>query len=450
LRRDTLGLQEFYADEGYAYVEVDPVVIEDHESRTVDIAYSISKGVKVSFERINITGNETTRDKVIRRELKAVEGETYSHQALRKGTENLHRLEFFEEVEIQTEKGSTEDQMVVNVNVEERPTGSFSLGAGYSSYDKTMGMIQVAEDNLFGYGQRLQLAARVGGRSQQFDIRFTEPWFLDRPIAAGFDLYKWEREYWDYTKDSLGGALRFRFPIGIDEEYTRASVRYLYDDAKVTDIEEDAATVIRDMAGTIVKSSITVGLMRDSRDHGFLTTRGSYNYITYEYAGVGGDSRFGKFEASSTWYFPFKWDTVFVLRGQWGYVKEHSGGRLPLYEKFYLGGMDSVRGFKYASISPRDPDTWDRIGGEKMMAYTVECRFPLLREYGVVGVAFFDAGNVFSKGESYSFGGIRKSVGTGVRWYSPFGPLRIEYGRNLSPERDEPSGNWEFSIGGTF
>ncbi len=452
VRKDALTLQELYANEGYAYAEVDPKVVEDPENRTVDITYRLSKGVKVQFERVNIIGNETTRDKVIRRELKAIEGDTYSHRALKKGTQNLHRLGFFEEVEVQTEKGSSEDQMVVNVKVKERPTGSFSIGAGYSSFDKTMGSIQIAEDNLFGYGQQLQLAARMGSRTQQFDIRFTEPWFLGKPIAAGFDLYKWEREYWEYTKNSLGGALRFRFPIGIDEEYTRGSVRYIYDDADVTEIDENAATVIQDMRGRTVKSSITLGLQRDTKDRPFLTTEGSFNYITYEYAGgfLGGDSGFGKVEASTTWYFPFPWDTVFVARGQWGYVQGRSDGRLPLYEKFYLGGIDSVRGFEYATISPRDPDTGDRIGGEKMMAYTAEMRFPLLQEQGVVGVTFFDAGNVFTEDESYGFGGIRKSAGAGIRWYSPFGPLRVEYGWNLSPERDEPSGNLEFSIGGTF
>lgn len=452
VRRDAQALQELYANEGYAYADVDPKVVEDEETRTVDITYQVSKGVKVRFERVNIIGNETTRDKVIRRELEAVEGNTYSHEALRKGTQNLHRLGFFEEVEVQTEKGASEEQMVVNVKVEERPTGSFSLGAGYSSFDKTMGSVQVAEENLFGYGQQLKLAARIGSRSQQFDIRFTEPWFMGKPVAAGFDLYKWEREYWEYTKDSLGGALRFRFPIGIDEEYTRGSVRYIYDVADVTDIDSNAATVIQDMEGRNVKSSITLGLQRDSRDRPFLTTTGSYSYITYEHAGdfLGGDSAFGKIEASSTWYFPVLWDIVYVLRGQLGYVKAQEEGRLPLYEKFYLGGLDSVRGFEYATISPRDPATGDRIGGEKMMAYTVELRFPLLQEQGVVGVTFFDAGNVFAEDEGYSLDGIRKSAGLGVRWYSPFGPLRVEYGWNLDPMYDEPSGNLEFSIGGTF
>lgn len=450
LRNDTMALQEFYADEGYAYAEVDPRVFENEEDKTLDIIYIVSKSHKVSFERINIRGNETTRDKVIRRELRAIEGDVYSHTALRRGTENLHRLGYFEDVEVQTEQGADEEQMVVNVNVKEKATGSFSMGAGYSSYERVVGTVRLSEDNLFGYGQRLSVSARLGGKTREYDISFTEPWLLDRPISTTVDLFKWTQEYWDYTKESRGGALRFVFPIGIDQEYTRGTVRYVYDSSRIKDINPRAATIIRDAAGTTVKSSITLGLGRDTRDRTFTTTRGSHNYISYEHAGLGGDAKFGKIEASSTWFFPFQRDTVFVLRGQWGYVREHSGGRLPLYEKFYLGGLDSMRGFKYSSLSPRDPKTGDRIGGEKMMVYTAEFRFPLLKEHGIVGVVFMDVGNVFTKEQSYSFGGIRKAAGGGLRWYSPFGPLRIEYGRNLSPQRDESSGAWEFSIGGQF
>jgi len=452
VRKDAVDLRELYANEGYAYAEVDPKIIEDPQTQTVDISYNISKGPEVVFERINITGNDTTRDKVIRRELKAIEGETYNHDALKRGTENLHRLGFFEEVDVQTAKGRTEEEMVVNVNVKERPTGSFSVGAGYSSFDKVMGTVAITETNLFGYGQSLRLAARMGSRTQEFDIRFTEPWFLDRPISAGFDLFKWRREYWEYTKDSFGGALRFRFPIGIDEDFTRGYLKYAYEDADVTDIEEDAATIIQDMAGNIVKSSVTLGLDRDSKDRPFQTTKGSVNYITYEYAGgfLGGDAGFNKIEAGSAWYFPGPWDTVLLLRGQWGYVKAHSDGRLPLYEKFYLGGIDSVRGFEAATISPEDPETGDRIGGDKMMAYTVEGRFPVIKEHGVVGVVFYDTGNAYGEDDNFSFGDMRKAAGVGVRWFSPFGPLRIEYGYKLDKEEDEEAGNWEFSIGGTF
>ena len=452
VRLDATALRELYANKGFAYAEVDPKVIQNDEARTVDVTYTITKGVEVQFERINISGNDVTRDKVIRRELKAIEGERYNHEALQKGTRKLHRLGFFEEVDVQTEKGSAEDKMVVNVRVKEQPTGSFSAGAGYSSYDSVMGMVQVTERNLFGYGQKLSLAARLGGRSQQFDIDFTEPWFMDRPILAGVNIFKWEREYDTYTKDSLGGSLRFLFPIGIDEDYTRGVVKYEYDDADVTEIEDGAATVIQDMAGRTVKSSITLGLQRDSRDHSFNTTEGSRNRISYEWAGgfLGGDGAFQKVRILSGWYFSLFKDTVLHLRGQWGWVKERSGGRLPLYEKFYLGGIDTVRGFEYADISPRDPETGDAIGGEKMMAYTVEYRVPVFKEHGIVGVAFFDTGNAYTEDEGYSFGDMRRAIGAGVRWYSPFGPLRIEYGWKLDREEDEESGNWEFSVGGTF
>jgi outer membrane protein insertion porin family len=452
VRKDAIDLRELYANEGYAYAKVDPSIVEDDETRTVDITYKISMGPQVTFERINITGNDMTRDKVIRRELKAIEGETYSHESLKRGTENLHRLGFFEEVDVQTEKGSSEEQMVVNVAVKERPTGSFSIGAGYSSYDKSIGTVSVSESNLFGFGQRLKLSARISSKTQEFDIRFTEPWFMDRPISAGVDLYKWSHEYWDYTKDSLGGALRFRFPIGIDEDFTRGNIKYAFEDADLTDIDNDAATVIQDMAGRNVKSSITLGIDRDSKDRPFLTTKGSYNAFSYEYAGglFGGDSSFTKIMVNSAWYFPGPWETVLLLRGQWGYAKENSDGKLPLYEKFYLGGIDSVRGFKTSTISPEDPETGDRIGGEKMMAYSIECRVPVIKEQGVVGVIFYDTGNAYRKDDSYSFGDLRKAAGVGVRWYSPFGPLRIEYGRKLDRRDDEESGNWEFSMGGTF
>jgi outer membrane protein insertion porin family len=183
-----------------------------------------------------------------------------------------------------------------------------------------------------------------------------------------------------------------------------------------------------------------------------MPSRGSINSVSFEYAGgiLGGDNYFNKYSAKSAWYFPFPWDTVFMIQGRWGYVRKRSGGALPVYEKFYLGGINTVRGFEYADISPVDPDTGDKIGGEKMMVYNFEYRIPLLKEQGIIGLVFFDAGNVFQADESYSFSGIRKGAGGGIRWYSPMGPLRLEWGRNLDPQGDEPSSRMEFSIGGMF
>lgn len=454
VRKDILSLRNRYADVGYAYAEVVPATRENEEKKVVDIIYRISKGKKVRFERINITGNNITRDKVIRRELKAVEGEYFSGKALRRSTQNLHRLGFFEDVEVRTKKGSSDDSMILDVNVKERRTGSFSIGAGYSSVDKAIATFQVSQNNLMGRGQKISTSARLGSRSSQYDIRFIEPWLFDRPLSTSFDLYKWEREYDEYTKDSLGVGLSVGFPLtglGLDE-FTRGSVGYAYDNADISDIADEASQVIKEMEGSNVTSSITIGIRRDSKDRPWNTHEGSVNSLSFEYAGglLGGDAYFNKYRARSAWYFPVIWDTVFLVQGRWGYVTRRSGGDLPVYQKFRLGGINSVRGFDYASISPVDPSTGDRIGGEKMMVYNLEYRFPLVAEQGIVGLVFFDAGNVFEKDESWTFSGIRRTAGAGIRWYSPIGPLRLEYGKNLDRREGEDSGNWEFTVGGIF
>jgi outer membrane protein insertion porin family len=451
VRKDMLALRNVYADEGYAYAEVSPSTRKDVKKKKVNITYKISKGPKVHFERINIEGNTVTRDNVIRRELKAVEGDYFSGNALRKSMENLHRLGFFENVSVDTKRGDQKDSMILDVHVKERPTGFFSVGVGYSSVDKTSISFQIAENNFLGYGQSLSASTRFGAVSKEYDIRFTEPWFLGRQLSLGIDIYKWEREYDEYTKDSLGGDVSLAFPIGLDD-YTKASIKYTYDNADITNVADTAAVAIKEMIGQNVTSSMTLGVSRDSRDRPWETHRGSVNSLSFEYAGgvFGGDLYFNKYQARSAWYFPLPWDTVFLAQGRWGYEVQRSGGKLPVFEKFTLGGINTVRGFDYGAISPRDPATGDKIGGEKMMVYNLEYRFPLQKEQGVVGVVFFDAGNVFEKEEDWTFTGIRRSVGVGVRWYSPVGPLRVEYGWNLEPREGEPSGNMEFTIGGTF
>lgn len=451
VRKDILTLKNIYADEGYAYADVKTSTKIDDKAHFVDIMYEISKGKRVRFERVNIVGNKMTRDNVIRRELKAIEGEYFSGKSLRKSTENLYRLGFFEDVKVKTKKGSLDDRIILDIEVKERPTGSFSIGIGYSSRDEAFGMVQIAQNNLFGYGQRLEASGKIGGKSSEFDIRFVEPWLFDKPLSVSVDVYKWTYEYDSYTRDSLGSALGFEFPLGIDE-ITKGSIKYGYDDANITDISDDASSLIKDMEGHTITSSTVFGIKRDSRDRPWNTSRGSINSLTFEYAGgfLGGDEYFNKYEARSVWYFPLFWDTVFIMQGRLGYIEQRAGGSLSVFQKFRIGGINTVRGFNYASISPIDPVTRDRIGGEKKMIYNLEYRFPLLKEQGLVGLVFFDAGNVFARDEDYTFSGIRQSTGCGVRWYSPLGPLRLEYGMNMDPRGDEPTGKWEFSVGGLF
>jgi len=452
VRKDMLLLRDICADEGYAYAEVVPGTSEDDEMHSVDIKYSISKGQKVRFERIIITGNRKTRDKVIRRELKVVEGEFFSGKDLKRSTENLNRVGYFETVEIQTKKGSADDLMILDVGVKEKPTGAFSFGAGYSSEDQLVGMVKVEQDNLFGNGQRLSASVKFGGKTNQLDVKFTEPWLFDKPIAGDVRAYKWKYEWDEYTKDSYGADVGIGFPLAMIDSYTRGWIKYSFEDADITDVDPSASLVIRDMEGNNVTSAMDFTITRNTTDRPWNTTKGSINSLSFEYAGgfLGGTNYFNKYTGRSAWYFPLPLSTVFMLQGRAGYIEQRSGGNLPVYEKFFLGGINSVRGFEFGSISPKDPATGDKIGGEKMMVFNLEFRFPLIKDQGIIGLIFYDAGNVFTADQDYTFQDIRHSAGVGVRWYSPLGPLRLEWGYNLDRKEGEPASNVEFSIGTVF
>ncbi len=450
IRKDVLTLRDIYTDQGFAYASVNPRVDEDDKNHLVNVIYHINPGEKVRLERINIYGNTVTRDKVIRRELALVEGEYFSGTALRKSTERLNRLGYFEDVEIQTKKGSQDDRMVLDVGVKERPTGSFSLGAGYSGYEGMIGLLEVSQRNLFGRGQQLSASARISTVSTQFNVQFLEPWLFDRRLSAAVDLYKWEYQYPDYTTDSTGGALTLRFPLGLDD-YTRGLVKYGYDNTLIKDVASTADFTVQELAGeALTTSSATLGIERDSRDKVYNARKGSQNTLTFQYAGLGGDVAFNRYELTSAWFFPLPWETGFMVKGRWGYIQGRNGGVLPDYQKYRIGGINTVRGYDDWSITAKDPVTGQAVGGEKMMVYNLEYRFPLLKEQGIVGVVFFDAGNVFGEEDNFSFTDIRTSAGAGVRWYSPLGPIRIEYGYILNPRPGDPNGNVEFSIGGTF
>jgi outer membrane protein insertion porin family len=270
-------------------------------------------------------------------------------------------------------------------------------------------------------------------------------------MSGSFNIYRSDYDYDQYTREMRGLALGYGIHLGLDE-YTWGSIRYSYDDSKVTDINPWASVLIRDMAGDIVTSSVLLGIERNSQDRPWNTTRGSVNSLSMQFTGgpLGGESAYNKYSLNSIWYFPLMWNTVLVANGQLGYVRQRSGGRLPLYEKFFLGGIDTIRGYEWGTISPLDPRTIDEIGGDKMWLYKLEFRFPLMKDEGVRGLIFFDAGNAFTTGDSWMNGAAR-SVGFGVRWYSPMGPLRLEYGFKLNDRiNDRDSGRFEFKVGGTF
>ncbi|RPH51460.1 MAG: outer membrane protein assembly factor BamA [Desulfobacteraceae bacterium] len=451
LQRDILALTDIYSDEGYAYADIAPSIDQDRDKMVVNINFIIKKGKQVYFEEIVIGGNTKTRDRVIRRELLIYEQELYSGVKLKKSMRNLHRLDYFEDIKVDTSKGSSDDKMLLKINIAEKPTGTFSFGAGYSSIEKVFGMASIAQRNLFGKGQMLALKTQLGAVSNRYTLSFTEPWWFDIPLSAGFDLYSWEYDYDTYDKDSKGGGIRFGYPV---YDYTKIYLNYAFDDANIRNIETDAPDTIKEMEGNNISSSVMATLKYDSRDKIFNPTEGSEHTVSVQYAGLGGDIGFTRYIAETGWYIPLFKGTVGSIHAKTGYVSQNSEGKLPTYERFDLGGINSLRGFESEDLSPKKLNSegvLTEIGGNKFVQFNLEFLFPLIKEAGVMCVLFFDTGDVYDNHESINFGNLRESVGGGIRWYSPMGPMRIEYGYILDPVKDAgEGGKWEFTMGTVF
>ena len=449
LQNDVLYLTDLYANEGYAYADVAPVVNENLDEKIVDITFDVQKGKLVYFEEITISGNTKTRDKVIRRALRVYEQELFSSQRLKRSIRNLHRLDFFEDVAVDTTKGSTEDKMALKISVTEKSTGAFSFGAGYGSEEAFFGTASIAEHNLFGRGQKIELKATVGKITQNINLSFTEPYIYDIPLSGTIDFYNWQYEYDEYDKDSFGVGLRLSYPL---YDYTRGSLGYIYDIADISNIKPTAPGSIQELKGENIKSSLNPVLRFDSRDNTFVPKKGSNHSGSFEYAGLGGDIGFMKYIGKATWYLPLFWEFVLAPHAEGGYVNKTKEKKLPDYEKFYLGGIGSLRGFERDDLAPKDANG-NSIGGDKYAQFNLDLTFPLLEEQGVFGGLFFDTGRVYGDDEKIELdpGDLRQSAGVGFRWLSPMGPIRLEYGWILDPkDSDAGPGKFEFSMGSVF
>lgn len=441
-------LVDLYGDEGYAYADIKPVTKVDNEKKTVDITIDLKKNELVYIERIDISGNTRTRDKVIRREVELGEGDLFSSTELKKSRNNLKRLGYFEDVRIGQGQGSASDKMKLDLEVKERPTGSISLGFGYSSVDKLIGTASISQSNFMGSGLKLDVSGTVSGSSSKFIIGFTEPWLFDKPISAGFDIYNTDKQYPDFSLEKKGFDIRFGFPI--TKRYSKGYVTYKLEDVTISEVDDEASTYIKEQEGESTESSVKFSFRRDDRDDAFFPTEGSVISLSTEFAGgpLGGTSYFVKYEGEAVKYFSLPWDTTFSVHGSLGYVHSYDGREVPIYEKYFLGGINSIRGFETRSVGPKDATTEDVIGGSTMMVANFEYLFPLFSQQSLRGLVFFDAGNAYDQG--IDFGDIRTGAGVGVRWYSPLGPLRLELGFNLDPREGESASQWDFAIGTVF
>ena len=446
IRKEINTLTEKFASQGYAYVEITPETSVDPKNLLVHLTFDIEKKKRVSFEKIRIIGNTKTRDKVIRRELRVAEGELYNTTGLNKSRDRLKRTGFFKEVDFTTTRGSSDEEINLDIKVEEAPTGALSFGIGYSSIEKVVGSVSISDRNLFGMAYHGVLGLQLGSLSRNLRFSFTDPYFLGYPYAAGIDLYNENREFSTYSYKITGGDLRFGKEL---TEIIRADAMYKLEKINVYDVAEDTSRLIKDQEGKKTTSALSLSFSMDTRDDYFVPTKGEKHSLSIQNAGgiLGGDNYFVKVAGDTSWFFPLPLSTVLNLRGKVGLIKPYSGREAPIYEKFYVGGLYSVRGFDYGKAGPLDENR-EPLGAEKMAVFTSELLFPLARELGLRGALFWDIGKGFDKFSDLT--PLKTGAGVGIRWFSPFGPIVIDIGFNLNPQKGEKSRVMDFKAGTVF
>jgi len=459
VERTVTALTSQLSDLQYAFVDIRPRVTRNKENLTVDIVYEINEGPRVFVERINIVGNLRTLDQVIRREFDIAEGDPFSASRLRRSEQRVRDLGFFEKVEVRRLEGTQPDQAVVEVEVAEQSTGEVSFGAGYSTADGILGDISLRERNLLGRGQDLRVGFTVSGRGTQADLSFTEPYFLERDLSAGFDLFRRtrdNREESSYDERNVGGAFRLGYPLA---ENLRQRAYYSLTRTTIENVPARASRFIREQEGTRLTSLVGQELSYDRRNSRIDPTEGYVLRLTTDFAGLGGDAQFARARVSAAYHYPIAEDWVLSVGGEVGQIFG-LGERVAITDRFFLGG-DNLRGFRRAGAGPRDLTNGvdDALGGNRIYRATAELTFPLglPQELGVKGRAFTDMGVLTDAdvdprpNERFvDEGSLRLSVGVGVSWASPLGPIRIDLAKPILKEPYDKDELFRFSFGTRF
>ncbi len=446
---DTLG------DAGFAFVDINPdVTRRPGKEKIIDLTYNISEGPKVYVERINIFGNMRTLDKVVRREFRLAEGDAYSSSKLKRTEQRLNNLGYFEKVTISPTQGSAPDQTQLDVEIAEKSTGEITFGAGFSTTDGALADVGVKERNFLGRGQELRARGLFAQRRQQFDVGFTEPYFLDRELSAGFDLYKTTQDYRDqssFDREAVGGVLRLGYALG---EKTKHQLRYSIENNNITNIDPLASVYIRSQEGENLTSMIGHSIIYDDLDSRFAPTKGLYFRVNQDVAGIGGDDRFLRHEVQSEYYYPIAKKWTFLAAGQAGHIVG-VGKDVRLSQRFFVGSKE-IRGFANSGIGARDTATDDALGGNMYYAATGELRFPigLPEDLGVSGATFVDIGSEWDIDETgpgvADSSNMRGSAGFGVAWASPFGPIRVDFAKAFLKQDFDEEELVRFSFGTRF
>jgi outer membrane protein insertion porin family len=405
-------------------------------------------------ERIDIRGNVRTRDKVIRREFRVVEGDAFNTSKIRRSRQRIENLGFFSQVDVQTTQGSAPDQTVIEVEVEEQSTGELSLGAGFSTAEGPFADVSLRERNLLGNGQDLRLGFRISSSRSRLDLSFTEPYFLDRDIAAGFDLFRTATDFGDessFEQESLGGSLRGAFDV---TENLRETVRYTLRRDDIHDVDADASASVREEEGITWRSIIGNEFFYDRLDSRVSPTDGYFARLQNDLAGLGGDARFLRSTVSGGYYLPITESIIGSVRGEVGYIFGIADD-VRISDRYFLGG-DSMRGFASRGVGPRDVATDDSLGGNFLYSGTIEVTFPLglPEELPIRGRVFSDFGAVTGLDDDgptiEDTASPRLAVGTGLTWRSPLGPIAIDFAIPILIEDFDEEERFRFSFGTRF
>ncbi len=455
---------------GYAFVDINPTYRPNPETDTIDVTFNIAEGQRVYVERINVVGNTRTIDPVIRRELLVNEGDAFNRSLLERSRNNLRALGFFKDVTIEETQGEAPDRSIVNVTVEEQPTGELSVGAGFSSVDSFVVNLGISERNFRGRGQNVVARVEWGSLRQQIDFRFTEPRFLGRDIGAGFDVFHsrydfQEESSFDYR--STGAGLRLTYPLN---GYSRLSTRYFIKDDEIIVPQGycsglgGGSRALCEQVGASLNSSVGYTLLVDRRNDPIRPTRGWTGSLRQDFAGLGGDVNYVKTEVDVTAYYGITPSWIVSVTGSSGYVSGWNGDAVRINDRFFKGG-NSFRGFENAGMGPRDLNTNDALGGNFYAVGSVELTLPngLPEEYGIRTSLFADVGTLGVLDDRYTLGSnglpdttiaddlsLRASAGLSVHWRSPMGPIRFDFSKILSQEDYDRTETFRFSTSTQF
>ena len=447
VRQGILNVSDLYSERGFAFADVSPLTKINENTRTVDVSIEVERGRKTYVGEISMVGNTRTQDNVIRREFRLKEGELFDSVKLRRTKQRINNLQFFEDVKIDTSRGKEPDLIDITTTVTEKPTGSVNVGAGFSSTENLIFNAGISQNNFLGRGQRVVFSTNLSSRRTDFNLSLTDPRIFDTELSAGIDAFNRKTDYYSYKARNTGAGIRFGKSLS---EHDWAGLNYNFSHTKITDVVKITSYLKNETRNT---SRISPTFIRDTRDNFLNPSTGSRHVVRFGLAGLGG-AKFHKMSYEGSRYWPIVGKLVGMVHGTIAWADGYAGEDLPAFERYYMGGPKSLRGYTIRDVGPKDSEG-NPLGGNQSLLLNLELQYPFTK--GFRGFAFYDRGqlygagdNISSTSETWDLLDMRDSVGVGLRFMSPFGPIGFAYGLKLDQATGEESGEFHFSAGNSF